>query len=90
MVGQHHRLNEREFEQTQGDSEGQEKTGVLQFMGSQRDMTGQPNNTNNLYILNTCYVLIVLIVLLFRAYVMNFISFKSFSLNSLYTYCVNF
>ena len=33
MVGWHHWLNGREFEQTQGDSEG--KPGVLQSMGSQ-------------------------------------------------------
>ena len=32
-IGWHHRLNRREFEQTQEDGEGQ---GSLQFMGSQR------------------------------------------------------
>ena len=36
MVGWHHRLNGPEFEQAPGDGEGQEKPGVLQFMGSQR------------------------------------------------------
>ena len=36
MVGWHHRLNEHEFEQTPGDSEGTGKPGVLQSMGSQR------------------------------------------------------
>ena len=36
MVGWHHRLNEHEFEQTPGDSEGTGKPGVPQFMGSQR------------------------------------------------------
>ena len=35
MVGWHHRFNGHEFEQTQGDSEGR-RTGVLQFVGSQR------------------------------------------------------
>ena len=35
MVGWHHQLNGREFEQTPGDSEGQGKPGVLQSMGSQ-------------------------------------------------------
>ena len=34
MVGWHHRLNGHEFEQTLGNSEGQE-TGVLQSMGLQ-------------------------------------------------------
>ena len=37
MVGWHHRLNGREFEQALGDSEGQgRKPGVLQSMGSPR------------------------------------------------------
>ena len=36
MVGWHHRLNEHEFEQTPGESEGTGKPGVPQFMGSQR------------------------------------------------------
>ena len=36
MVGQHHRLSGREFEQTPGDSEGQGKPGVLQSVGLQR------------------------------------------------------
>ena len=34
MVGRHHRLNGREFEQAPGDSEGQDC--MLQSMGSQR------------------------------------------------------
>ena len=34
MVGWHHQLNGHEFEQTQGDCEGQGS--LLQFMGSQR------------------------------------------------------
>ena len=36
MVGWHHQLNGREFEQTLGDSEGQGRSGMLQSMGSQR------------------------------------------------------
>ena len=36
MVGWHHWPNGHESEQTQGDSEGQGKPGMLQFMGSQR------------------------------------------------------
>ena len=42
MVGWHHRLNGHEFKQAPRDGEGQGKTGkpgVLQFMGSQLDMT---------------------------------------------------
>ena len=39
-------------------------------------MTEQPNNTNNIYILNTRYVLIVLSVPLFRAYAMSFSKFQ--------------
>ena len=35
MVRQHHRLSRHEFEQAPGDSEGQEKPGVLQVTGSQ-------------------------------------------------------
>ena len=36
MIGWHHRLNGREFDQTLGDSEGQGKLGMLQSMGLQR------------------------------------------------------
>ena len=36
MVRQHHLLNGHEFDQTLGDSEGQENLGVLPSMGSQR------------------------------------------------------
>ena len=36
MIGWHHRLNGREFDQTLGDSEGQGKPGMLQSMGLQR------------------------------------------------------
>ena len=35
MFGKYHQFNGHEFEQTQGDSEGQEKPDVLQFIGSQ-------------------------------------------------------
>ena len=46
-----HRLNGHEFEQTPGDSEGQESLGVLQSMGFQRaghDLAiGQQNNYTN-------------------------------------------
>jgi len=36
VVGWHHWLNEHEFEQALGDSEGQERPGMLQSMGLQR------------------------------------------------------
>ena len=36
MIGWHHQLNEHEFDQTLGDSEGQGKSGMLQSMGLQR------------------------------------------------------
>ena len=36
MVGWHHRLNGHEFEQTQGDGDGQGSLAVLQFIGLQR------------------------------------------------------
>ena len=36
MVGWHHQLDGHEFQQTLGDSEGQESLALLQFMGSQR------------------------------------------------------
>ena len=36
MVGWHHKLDEHEFEQTLGDSEGQRKPGVLQSMRLKR------------------------------------------------------
>ena len=43
MVGWHYGLNE--FEQIQGDSEGQGKPGMLQFVRSQR--IGQTQRLNN-------------------------------------------
>ena len=42
MVGWHHRLNGHEFEQTLGNSEGQGKPGMLQFMGSPGGATPCP------------------------------------------------
>ena len=36
IIGWHYRINEHEFEQILGDSEGQGSLAVLQFMGSQR------------------------------------------------------
>ena len=36
MVGWHHRLNGHEFEQTQGDGDGQGSLAVRQFIGLQR------------------------------------------------------
>ena len=36
IIEYHHQLNGHEFEQTQGDSEGQGSLGVLQFMGLQK------------------------------------------------------
>jgi len=45
-VGWHPRLNGREFEQTPGDS-GEEKPGLLQSMGLQRDGHDLGLNNNN-------------------------------------------
>ena len=40
MVGWHHQLNGHDFEQTQGDSEGQgRKPGVLQYGVAEQDTT---------------------------------------------------
>ena len=36
MVGWHHQLNGREFEQAPGDGEGQESMACFETMGSQR------------------------------------------------------
>ena len=36
IIEYHHQLNGHEFEQTQGDSEGQGSLGMLQFMGLQK------------------------------------------------------
>ena len=45
MVGWHHQLNGHEFEETPGDSEGQESL-VLQSMGSQGSDTSEQLNNN--------------------------------------------
>ena len=47
MVGWHHRLNGHEFEQTPGDSEGQENLVCCSSRGhKESDMTEQLNNNN--------------------------------------------
>ena len=47
MVGQHHRFNEDEFEQTPGDGEGQGRLVCYSPWGRKElDMTGQLNNNN--------------------------------------------
>ena len=43
MVGQYQLINEYEFEQTLGDSEGQGKPGVLQSVGVTKSRTGLSN-----------------------------------------------
>ena len=49
MVGWYHRFNGHEFEQTLGDSEGQESLGCCKLMGLQRVrhdlVTEQQNNS---------------------------------------------
>ena len=48
MVVRHHQLNEREFEQTPGDSEGQGSLVCCSPRGHQEsDMTCQPNSSSN-------------------------------------------
>ena len=48
MVGLHHRLNRREFEQTPGDSEGQHSLAHYSPWGhKESNMTLQPNNNSN-------------------------------------------
>ena len=48
MVGWHHRLNEHEFEQTPGDSEGQESLVCCSPWGCKElDTTEQLNNESN-------------------------------------------
>ena len=48
MVGWHHQLYEHEFEQTQGDSEGQGSLVCCSSLGCrQSDRTWQLNNSNN-------------------------------------------
>ena len=51
MVGEHHQLNGHEFEQTPGDSEGQESLEYCSSQGhKESDTTKQPNNK---YVPNT-------------------------------------
>ena len=48
MVGQHHRLNGHELEQTPGDSEGQESLACYSPWGcKESDMTEQLNDNNS-------------------------------------------
>ena len=48
MVGWHHRLNGHEFEEAQGDSEGQGSLACCGPRGHRKsDMTEQLNNNNN-------------------------------------------
>ena len=49
MVGWHHRLNEQEFEQTPGDSEGQERLACCSPRGRREsDVTEQLNNNKRI------------------------------------------
>ena len=48
MVGWHHRLDGREFEQTLGDGEGQE-AGMLQSMRTQRVGMNEQLKNNSLF-----------------------------------------
>ena len=49
MVGQHHRLNGHEFEQTLGDSKGQgSQTCCSPWGPKESDTTGPLNNSNNI------------------------------------------
>ena len=59
MVGWLHQLNGREFEQAPGDSEGQGKPGLLQFMGSQRIRLTLGLNNNNKYKHNIINITVV-------------------------------
>ena len=43
MVGWHHQLNDHEFEQALGDSEGQGNPGILQSMGVSKSWTQLSN-----------------------------------------------
>ena len=48
MVGWHHQLNGHEFEQTPGDSEGQESLACCSLRGCKElNMTERQNNSNN-------------------------------------------
>ena len=47
VVGWHHQLNGHEFEQTQGDGEGQESLACCSLFGhKESDMSEQLNNSN--------------------------------------------
>ena len=46
MVGWHHRLNGRDFDQTQGDSEGQGRKPGMLWGRKELDMTEQLNNNS--------------------------------------------
>ena len=47
VVGWHHQLNGHEFEQTQGDGEGQESLACCSLFGHKElDMSEQLNNSN--------------------------------------------
>ena len=49
MVGWHHQLNRNEFEQTPGDSEGQESLAYCSpWGGKEWDTTERLNNSNNI------------------------------------------
>ena len=51
MIGWHHLLNEHEFEQTLGDSEGQDSLVCCGPCGhKESDRTEQLNNNNNLFL----------------------------------------
>ena len=49
MVGWHHRLNEREFKQAQGDSEGQESLVCCSPQGHKESDTTEQLNNNNMW-----------------------------------------
>ena len=56
MIGWHHQLNGHEFEQTQGDSEGQESLACCSpRCRKQSDTTEQMNNNNSPFTKNHIY-----------------------------------
>ena len=61
MVGWHHRLNEREFDQTPGDSEGQGSLECCSPWGHRElDITEQLNNNNTVnFLVKTGFFLLV-------------------------------
>ena len=53
MAGWHHQLNGQQFEQTLGDSEGQESLACCSPWGlKEQDMTGWLNNNNRKEVIN--------------------------------------